>query len=452
MKISSLILLLPLLLGAQNQKALSIDESIQLALERNPNIKMAEEKVNDARQSVYQALGSALPAASLQGSQILDETVRPIDNFLYVPGVVPDPANPITFLMTSPTLKFDMTNEYQVDLRVTQPLFTGGKIALGTMMARKGLNLVQSQYENEKNNLSFSVIQAYLGMLVTQQFLDVANEGYETAVEFFEISTLLYEQGMISKLDLLQTEVQAANLLPQKTQAENGVTMAAAGLRMLLGLEPETDITLTDSMSYKPGSYRLDDLRHKALVSRAELRQLDISKSLSSMGVKMAMSDYLPNVALSWSYSKFGDDLDAMSDWNTSNMLAVGVSYNLFNGGIRFSKLRQARIAERQVNYGYDALKDGILLEVEQVYLRLMEAEKNILSQKKTVGQAEEAARLAKIQFREGTITNLQANQVQINLTVAKANYLQALFNYTLAEASIKRVVGESLHNQGAKN
>lgn len=452
MKAIRLLLMLPLVLGAQTQMELSIRESVKLALERNPNIKIAQEKVNDARQSVYQALGTGLPSASFQGSQILDETVRPIDNFFYVPGVVPDPANPITFLMTSPTLDFDMTNEYQVDLRVTQPLFTGGKIVLGTLMAHKGLNLIQSQYENEKNNLSFNVIQTYLGMLVTQQFLNVANEGYETALEFFEISTLLYEQGMISKLDLLQAEVQAANLLPQKTQAENGVTMAAAGLRMLLGLDPETEISLTDSMSYKPGSYSLDELRPQALANRAELRQLDISKSLSSMDVKMAMSDYLPSVALSWSYSKFGDDLDAMSDWNKSNMLAVGVSYNLFNGGIRFSKLRQARIAERQVNYGYDALKDGILLEVEQVYLQLMEAEKNILSQEKTVGQAKEAARLAKIQFREGTITNLQANQIQINLTVAKANYLQALFNYTLAEASIKKVVGESLHKQGINN
>ncbi len=450
--ISILVLVLPLLGVAQNQKSLSIEESIQLALERNPNIKIAQEKVNDARQSVYQAIGSALPSANFQGSQIVDELVRPIDNFFYVPGVVPDPTNPITFLMSDPVLKMDMTSDYQVDLRVTQPIFMGGKIAIGTLMARQGLNLVQSQFEHEKNNLSFNVIQAYLGMLVTQEFLDVAEEGYETAQEFFEISKLLYAQGMISKLDLLQAEVQAANLLPQKTQAENGVTMAAAGLKMLLGLDSDIGIILIDSMSYKPGTYDLDDLRARALSNRAELTQLEISKSLSSMGVKMALTDYLPNVALSWSYSKFGDNLDAMSDWNKSNMLAVGISYNLFNGGVRYSKVRQAKIAQRQVNYGYDALRDGIMLEVEQVYLRLMEAEKNILSQEKTVGQAEEAARLAKIQFREGTITNLQANQVQINLTAAKANYLQALFNYTLAEASIKKVIGESLHKEGAKN
>ncbi len=442
-------LFLPLLALAENQQTLSIEQSIQLALERNPSIKIAQEKVNDAQQSVYQAIGSALPSISIQSSQIVDEIVRPIDNFFYVPGVVPDPANPITYLMSNPTMEMDFTNDYQMDLQVTQPLFTGGKVILGTLMARKGLNLIQSQHRQEKNNLSFNVIQAYLGMLVTQEFLSVAEEGYQTAQEFYEISKLLYGQGMISKLDLLQAEVQAANLLPQKTQAENGVTMAAAGIRMLLGIDSETEIVLTDVMSYNPGAYELETLKVKALSNRSELHQMEISKSLSSMGVNMARSEFLPMVALSWSYSKFGDDLDQVSDWDKSNMLAVGLSYNLFNGGVRYSKIRQAKIAQRQVEYGMEALKDGILFEVEQTYLRLMEAEKNILSQQKTVGQAEEAARLAKIQYREGTITNLQANQVQINMTAAKANYLQALFNYTLAEASIKKAIGESLYHEG---
>mgnify|MGYP002639471181 FL=1 len=432
--IRPILLLLPLLILAATQKNLSIDESIRIALEQNPNIKMAGEKINDAQQQVYQAYGSALPSVSLQGTRIMDEKVQVIQNPFALPGA---PA----------TLELDFTMDYQYDVRVSQPLFTGGKIALGTLMARKGLNLVQSQYAQEQNNLAFNVIQSYLGMLVSKEFLAVAEEGYSTAKEFYEISKLLYDQGMISKLDLLQAEVQAANLLPQKTRAENGVTMAAAGLKMLLGLDSNTEIVLTDAMTYHPGHYELDQLQAKALKNRTELKQMDISKSLSSLNVNMARSDFLPMMALSYSYSKSGNDLDIYSDWDDSYMVAVGFSYDLFKGGTRFSKVRQARIAERQVNYGYDALKDAILFDVEQAYLRLVEAEKNILSQEKTVGQAEEAARLAKLQFREGTITNLQTNQVTINLTAAKANYLQALFNYTLAEASIKKATGEPLHD-----
>ncbi len=428
------LLLLPLLILAGNQRQLSINESIRIALEQNPNIKLAGEKINDAQQKVYQAYGSALPSVSLQGTRIMDEKVQVIQNPFALPGA---PA----------TLELDFTMDYQYDVRVSQPLFTGGKIALGTLMARKGLNLVQSQYAQERNNLAFNVIQSYLGMLISKEFLAVAEESYNTAKEFYEISKLLYAQGMISKLDLLQTEVQAANLLPQKTQAENSVTIAAAGLKMLLGFDSSTEIVLTDKMSYNPGQYELVQLQAKALQNRTELKQMDISKSLSSLNLNMARSDFLPMVALSYSYSKSGNDLDIYSDWDDSYMVAVGFSYDLFKGGTRYSKVRQAKIAERQVKYGYDALNDAVLFDVEQTYLRLVEAEKNILSQEKTVGQAEEAARLAKIQFREGTITSLQANQVTINLTAAKANYLQALFNYTLAEASIKKATGEPLND-----
>ena len=425
-------LLYPVLILSQDQRNLSIEESIKLAMERNPNIKIAQEKINDAQQSLYQAIGSALPSVSLQGTRIMDEKVQVIPNPFPIPG---GPA----------TLELDFTMDYQYDVRVTQPLFTGGKIALGTLMANKGVEMVRSQYAQEENNLSFNVIQAYLGLLVTKKFLAVAEEGYTTALEFYDISKLLYSQGMISKLDLLQAEVQAANLLPQKTQAENGVTMATAGLKMLLGLDSKTSIELTDELAYKPGDFDLEQLKVKALLNRPELQQMNLSKSLSSLNVNMARSSFLPMLALSYSYSKSGNDLDIYSDWDDSYMVAVGLSYDIFKGGSRFSKVRQARIAQRQVEYGYEALKDAILLDVEQAYLRLNEAEKNIVLQQKTVGQAEEAARLAKLQYREGTITNLQANQVQINLTAAKANYLQAMYNYTLAKVSIKKAIGESL-------
>ncbi len=166
------IFLVPLLAFSQQNISLSIHESIDLALKNNPSIKIAGEKVKDSQQGMYQAYGSALPTINLQGSQILDEKVQTIVNPFPIPG---GPA----------TLTLDFTQDYQYDIRVTQPLFTGGKIALGTLMARKGLELTRSQLENEKNQLSYNVIQAYLGLLVTREFQKVAEDGYQTAFEFF---------------------------------------------------------------------------------------------------------------------------------------------------------------------------------------------------------------------------------------------------------------------------
>ena len=56
--------------------------------------------------------------------------------------------------MVEPTLEMDFTNDYQMDLSITQPLFTGGKISLGALMARQGLDLVKSQYTQEQNELA----------------------------------------------------------------------------------------------------------------------------------------------------------------------------------------------------------------------------------------------------------------------------------------------------------
>ena len=72
------LLLLPLALQAIDFKHLSMEQAISMALDRNPAVKIADAKVTDAQHSVYQALGSALPSVSLQGSRILDEKVQVI--------------------------------------------------------------------------------------------------------------------------------------------------------------------------------------------------------------------------------------------------------------------------------------------------------------------------------------------------------------------------------------
>ncbi|UCH10019.1 MAG: TolC family protein, partial [Fidelibacterota bacterium] len=134
-----------------------------------------------------------------------------------------------------------------------------------------------------------------------------------------------------------------------------------------------------------------------------------------------------------------------VGQWEDSYTISLGLSFNLFNGGRRRAGVQKADVAIRQAELGRIALEDGIELEVEAAFHTLIESESTLLSSEKTVTQAEEAARLAQLQYQAGTITNLQANQIQANLTNARANYAQALFNYTLANIRIKKAVGRNL-------
>jgi len=424
---------IPLLLLGQKALPLSLSECIRLALENNPTLQMSSMKVEDATLSHREAWSGFLPQIDMRGSTILDEKIRVIE--------MPDFFNPTQTMR----VELDFTYDYQTDWSITQPIFTGGKLTKGVQLARANLESTQIDEFLARNDLTLQVSQAYLGMLVAQEFVRVATETYEIAEGFYQITQQMFNEGLASKLDLLQSEVQMANLVPRVTQAENAVRLSEAGLKTVMGVQGAQSLLLTDELRYKKHQYSLDELLSEALTNRHELKQMDLRGLMGRHALSVARGDYLPMIALSGSYSTFGNDLAEYNQWEDSYTISLGLNFNLFNGGKRRTGVQKAHAAIRQAELGRTALEDGIELEVEGAYLTLIESESTLLSSEKTVAQAEEAARLAQLQYQAGTITNLQTTQIHTNLTNARANYTQALFNYTLAGIRIKRAVGRNL-------
>jgi outer membrane protein TolC len=434
------ILLLPIIMFGQQPVPLSLSESIRIALEKNPSLQISSMRVEDAVLSYREARSALMPQVGGQTSTILDEKIRIIEmpNFL-------DPSQTME-------VELDFTYDYQADFSVTQPLFTGGKIRRGIQLAKANLEVTEIDEFLARNDIVLQVTQAYMGALVAQEFLNVVSEAHRIAQGFHGMTQDLFEEGMVSKLEFLQSEVQMANLEPRVTQAENAVKLAHAGLKMLMGDEDVGDLQLIDELRYEPVQYSLEDLQSEALANRHELQQLALQSQMGKYALSMARGDYIPMVALSGSYSTFGNDLAEVNLWEDSYTVAVGLNFNLFNGLKRTAGVQKARVAIRQAEVGTRAMVEGIKLEVERAYRTLVESEKTFTSSNKTVSQAEEAARLAQLQYREGTLTSLQANQIRANLTNARANRAQALFNYTLAGVSIKKAVGRNLLEElGAK-
>lgn len=424
--IIALIFIAPL---TAQQLNLSLNDGIQFALENNPSFMLSATKVREAQLNYREAIGAALPTIENRSSSILIEKVQIIPN-PFVPGE---------------TLALDFTYDYQLSWTITQPLFTGGKLWNGYQIAKSGIEMASADHQLARNDLALSVIQSYLMVLVAEQFAAVAREGYAIAKDFYATTQRIYDEGLVSKLELLQAEVQMAILEPTVTQAENGVVLGKASLRMILGLDENTTIELVDDLSYKPHQFTLRALLDEAAENRLELMQMDLRQDFGRRSLSIARSDYLPMVALSGSYTSFGNELSEFGNWDNSYTVALGLSFNLFNGGRRTAKIQKAKIAIEQIELSRTSLENGIQLEIEGAYHTLIESEKSLLSMEKAVGQAEESARLAQLQFNEGTITSLQVNQIQANLSRAKANYLQGMFNYSLARYKLFKAVGRDL-------
>src|SRR5208283_4242561 len=99
--------------------------------------------------------------------------------------------------------------------------------------------------------------------------------------------------------------------------------------------------------------------------------------------------------------------------------------------------LEQARLT-------YSSEELAIDVEVRQALSSLDEAAELVAASKKTVGEADEALRLANARYHAGTATQLDVLTSQVSLTQARTNELQANYTYLTAAAAMRKAVGQS--------
>lgn len=98
------------------------------------------------------------------------------------------------------------------------------------------------------------------------------------------------------------------------------------------------------------------------------------------------------------------------------------------------------------MNLNVKQLGDATRLEVESGFRTVTQEYENIQMGLKNVESAKEGVRIAELSYKEGMITILELNSSYNELTRAKVNYLQALYNYNIAIAELEKLTGVVLN------
>ena len=158
--------------------------------------------------------------------------------------------------------------------------------------------------------------------------------------------------------------------------------------------------------------------------------------------VEIAKSGKKPTVNLS--VSNTWDKQVLPSDDNHSLSAGVSASWNVFDGNVTNSSIKQAEIAVEQAQLNFDKESDAIDLEVRENYLNMREAEKRFNSTQVAINKAEEDYFIAKEKYRAGAGLMLDIIDAQLALTTAKTNYIQAQYDYATYKAKLENVMGMS--------
>ena len=436
---------------SQGTLTFTLEKSVEVALKKNPEIKIAEKEVRKANAGRLEAWSNVLPRldGSINFQHAWDIQQQTIPNFLK-PMLKPlEPYMPELALMPDyVTMSFGMRNTLFYGATLSQPLFLGGAGIAGIQIANSAKRAAEQNLEETKQNLIYNTTNAFYACLLAKQLVTVQAEALAQTKANLDNVTKKYNVGSASGFDKMRAQVELANLRPEFITAKNNYQSALTMLKTVLGLNRDAKIEVEGEFKYVEddfGNMALDELQKLAYEHRPLIKALADQKRITKKGITIARSNFLPKLFFSTDYSYMlmrNDYKFRHPNASKGFTSAFSLQIPLFHGFQSAAQYQKSRFDYKIILDTEKQAFDGITAETEVAYNKFQEAKEKYLSAVQTVDLAKEALRLANIMYEEGLNTQLDILSSQLALTKAKLNYTNSLFEYQSARYQIRKVVG----------
>jgi outer membrane protein len=421
---------------AQAEEMLTLEASIDIALQNSRSIHSAKEGVKAATAQKRESATGFLPKLSTSYSYTrLNEA--PFSRFQGLPA-------PMTAL-NGTEIPAGTQDNYSWTIEARQPLFTGGGLIANYQASKIGEDAARMEETAKQQDVVQEVKIAYFDILYAQKIMETARQSVEMLTAHRDVADNYFKVGMIPKNDLLHAEVELANGRQILTKAQNAVELTKARFNTILKRKISTPVQIADVLHYKPFEKPLDECFEVALKNRPELKIVTLKAAQAGKLVKAAQSEYLPTLSLVGNYTRSGDNPSVSgSDFkDAENWYVMGVaSWNFWEWGKTKFRVDASRARENQALDAAKELNDMIALEIKNAYLALQEAEKQIVVSQKVIEQADENFRITQERFKERVATSTEVLDAQTLLTKAKAQYANALGDFNISQAKLDRAMG----------
>jgi len=433
------------LLGMQTAQAavepatLTLPDSITLALENNPAMKIAQSNQAKATWSIKQA--QAYNGLSLEYNYTLLRTDQPPS--WYNNTTIPLPvyfngAAPASVIYPAWSADY---SAYNHQLQLQLPLYTGGKIENTVKLAKDGSAAAALGTTATKQQLTMEVTTSYFNVLQARNLAEVAHQGVDDLDAHLKNVQNYYDAGTVPLSDVLQTQVRLANARNSLIKAQDSYKLARYKLNIVIGLSLHNQASLADDFSNQPYAQSVDESIASALKNRPEMTQANLKIAMAKDKVNIANSGHLPTVAVVGSES-WSDTNPSTSKGRNSWAVGMNVQFNVFDNGLTKTEIKQSEHEVTEAQEQLQQLTDKISLEVCQAYLSVQEATERITNNQVAVHQSQHDYQLAQERYGAGVGTNLDVMDAELAMIQAKTNYIQALYDANNSMAQLDKAMG----------
>ena len=418
-----LTLFLTPLLAAQD-RVLTLDEAVNLALERNERALATREDVKAAEARVARARSFFLPTITTTG--IYQRRAYEVKRFVGDTEVVIQRFNGL-----SNTLGLNLT------------LFDPRSLA--------GLSAVQAQRNAEvaaatesRRQLAFEVSQAFLATLGTAQVQEASNRRLGFARQSLDAAQARYAAGLTSINDVTRAELEYATAEVGVTQVKGRVETSTLQLGYLLDA-PDAVRGRLVVPEFLIEAASAEAANSEGLVEEALARRLDVG-SLRWQAVsqrtlaKVPMLSWLPSLSASGQYRITNEASFNNRTWNWN--VGATLSWTLFDGLARFADRRERQALAKLADLDVQAATRRVDVEVREALVSL-ENQRASLKQASVAQDVakKNAAETAEL-YRQGLASALEVADANVSLFEAEVALVQQRYGLGVAFLNLEAALG----------
>jgi outer membrane protein len=405
-------------LDAQHD-TLTINRCVELSLENNPMIKVAEAgyELSESNYSSNQA--NLFPQVSFQSAF---------------------GRNGGTFF-SGPITRVSTYENYSLGFQASQLVFDFWKTY---SRASAYSDLSDASFQDLKSvqqNIILNVYSVYLNYLQSKRLYDLNIEIQKQAKEHLRQAKASYEIGKKPQFDVIKAEadLEISNL--NVIRSANSIKNCYVQLENAIGKKIPGNPFFVDNLEIlEELALPFEKVLEEAYKNRPEVIASKVRVEANKSFVTSAWSANLPTINATGGYTWKSYTLDAkfQPSWN----LGLTLSIPLFQMGTLQAGVQQARANLKSAESSNDATLQTVLLDVQQQYLSLEEAKLRIEVSKKLVKQADEALKLAEGRYNSDVGSALEVTDARVTFLNARVTFIQSLYDYHLASAKLKRAMG----------
>jgi len=418
--------------------ALTLPEAIQMAMQHNRHLQLAQLGTADAEQKKFIARSDYYPHIKNESMAV---HLTSLEGVVIPAGAFAQGAS--TGLVPSQTVRIGQggADAFTSGTGLVQPITQLLRVHAGVRAATADVNISRLDASDAENAIALLVHKMYYAILIRQMQLSATEESIQAAMVTDQENTQAVAEGRA--LDLLKLESHASLLELKQSSLTQQLAIDdlnmqfddILGLSLGIRLKPDADqlgapptLPSEDEAVAQLKSHNIKVLSARQTVEKARA------------AVSAAKLAYIPNISGMARYSYQSGVPFLVHNFGTFGGV---VFYDLFDGGAREARLRQAKIELHIAEIQLTQTESDVSVELLAAYDEIEKLEHLLVVVSEIYTVRQEAARVSHQRLQQSAALTSEVSRSLAAVASAKASVLEATLGLSLAQNKVKQLLGQ---------